>query len=101
LADVDEKRLLLSQLFTNFIQKERKIESKLTSVAQFLEEWILKLNESYELQKYLKNGVNKGRADSLVSATPIWLCILKIVRTHFAACGGEESPRPRAAPPRR
>jgi len=24
---------------------------------------------------------------------PYWLRILKIVRTHFAACGGEEAPK--------
>ncbi|MBI3335170.1 MAG: hypothetical protein HY001_01580 [Candidatus Portnoybacteria bacterium] len=30
-----------------------------------------------------------------------WLCILKIARTHFAACGGGEAPPASAAPPRR
>ena len=32
---------------------------------------------------------------------PTWCSILKIVRTHFAACGGEEAPPASAAPPRR
>jgi len=29
-----------------------------------------------------------------------WCSILELVRTHFAACGGKNTP-PRAAPPRR
>lgn len=73
LADVDEKRLLLSQLFTNFVQKERKIETFSTPIMAFMQKWIPKLNESYELKKSLNNDANKGKADSLVSASPIWL----------------------------
>jgi len=26
------------------------------------------------------------------SGSPVWCSILELVRTHFAACGGEENP---------
>lgn len=50
-ATTDEKRLLFSQLFTNFTQNVYKITPKYTSACDYLLEWIPKLNESYELQK--------------------------------------------------
>lgn len=52
-ALLDEKRLLMTQLFTNLVQKERKIEPDLTLAAAFLEKWVPKLNQDYELRKSL------------------------------------------------
>ncbi|MSR87837.1 MAG: hypothetical protein EXS69_01555 [Candidatus Zambryskibacteria bacterium] len=58
-ATVDEKRLLLSQLFTNFTQNRYEIRPNYSLACEYLVEWIPKLNESYEQQKTLaKQGLN-------------------------------------------
>ena len=72
-ATVDEKRLLMSQLFTNLVQNRREIKPEYTLAAEFLAEWMPKLNEDYELKKHLLIGLNKGKADVLASASPAWL----------------------------
>lgn len=69
-AAVDEKRLLLSQIFTNLIQDELKIKTKYTLAAEFLVKWIPKLNESYEPSKTL---ATKGEEVVFVTSSPIWL----------------------------
>jgi len=69
-ATVDEQRLLMSQLFTNLIQKERKIELDLTLAALFLEKWVPKLNEDYELRKSL---ALQGQSVVLATQTSIQL----------------------------
>ncbi len=54
-----EKRLLLSELFLNLIQDETEIKPKFTPAAQYLMDWMPKLNKHYELTKNpTKNGVN-------------------------------------------
>ncbi len=50
-ATTDEKRLLFSQLFTNFTQNGYEIKPNYNLACEYLLEWIPKLNESYELQK--------------------------------------------------
>lgn len=56
--DVDVKRLLLSQLFTNLVQNEREIKKNYTSAVQFMLEWIPRLNKDYEPQKTRQiNGI--------------------------------------------
>jgi len=50
-ATVDEKRLLFSQLFTNFTQNAYEIRANYNLACEYLVKWIPKLNESYELQK--------------------------------------------------
>jgi site-specific DNA recombinase len=52
-ADNDEKRLLFSQLFTNFKQNRYEISPYFTLACDYLIEWIPKLNECYEQQKSL------------------------------------------------
>ena len=52
-ATVDEKRLLLPQLFTNFLQNGYEIKPNYNLTAQYLLEWIPKLNNAYEQQKML------------------------------------------------
>ena len=78
-ANIDEKRLLLSQLFTNLIQDEHKIKPNYTKAADFLLNWIPKLNQNYELAKI---GSNKGKTDDFASVSPVWLALLNDFR-HF------------------
>jgi len=69
-ADVDAKRILLSQLFTNIVQDEYKIEPKYTKAADFLVNWIPKLNYDYELAKI---GSNKAKDAVLATSSTNWL----------------------------
>jgi len=50
-ATIDEKRLLFSQLFTNFTQNVYTITPNYSLSCNYLLEWIPKLNEAYELQE--------------------------------------------------
>ena len=59
-ATVDEKRLLFSQLFTNFIQNCYEIRTHYNLACEYLLEWIPKLNQSYELQKNLVSPIQKS-----------------------------------------
>jgi hypothetical protein len=70
------------------VQKERKIEPDLTLAAAFLEKWVPKLNQDYELRKSL---ASQGDSSVLALNTPIQLQGLDDVRTvlltgksHFA-----------------
>jgi len=56
-ATTDEKRLLFSQLFTNFTQNGYEIKPKYNLAAEYLLDWIPKLNNAYEQQK---NHMTKG-----------------------------------------
>jgi hypothetical protein len=58
-ALIDEKKLLFAQLFTNFTQNRYEITPNYNLAAEYLLEWIPKLNESYEQQKSLMiKGLN-------------------------------------------
>jgi hypothetical protein len=52
-ATDDEKRLLFSQIFTNLVQNRYEIKPNCTLAAQYLAEWIPRLNADYEPQKSL------------------------------------------------
>jgi site-specific DNA recombinase len=52
-ASVDDKRLLLSQIFTNLLQNGYEIKPKYTLAAEYLAIWMPKLNQDYELDKRL------------------------------------------------
>lgn len=69
-ADVDPKRLLFSQLFTNLVQDRLEIKKNYTEAAQFLLEWIPKLNKDYELQN---THINKRKTGTFAPVSPIWL----------------------------
>lgn len=72
-ANVDEKRLLLSQLFTNIIQDELKIKPKYTKAADFLTTWIPKLNYDYELAKNSNLNVKDAVLATSSSKSSNWL----------------------------
>jgi len=58
-ANIDEKKMLLSQLFTNFSQNGYDIKPNYNLACEYLLEWMPRLNESYELQKTLDiKGLN-------------------------------------------
>lgn len=63
-ANVDEKRLLFSQLFTNFSQNGYDIKPNYNLACQYLLEWVPKLNELYELQKTLVSPIQKSDFES-------------------------------------
>ncbi|MDP1994360.1 MAG: hypothetical protein Q8K40_03845, partial [Ignavibacteria bacterium] len=52
-ATVDDKRILLSQIFTNLLQNGYEINPKYTLAAEYLAIWMPKLNQDYELDKML------------------------------------------------
>jgi len=58
-ANIDEKKMFLSQLFTNFSQNGYDIKPNYNLACEYLLEWMPRLNESYELQKTLDiKGLN-------------------------------------------
>lgn len=59
-GNTDEKKLLLSQLFTNFTQNRYKITPNYSLCGNYLLEWIPKLNELYELQETLTTKEQKS-----------------------------------------
>jgi len=69
-ATVDEKRLLFSQLFTNFTQNVYTITPNYNLSCNYLLEWIPKLNEVYELQE---NLMVKGKKSTFVLSHPTLL----------------------------
>ncbi len=80
-ATVDEKRLLFSQLFTNFTQNVYKIEPNYNLACKYLLEWIPKLNDAYELQKEALKLVIKSPLQKSDFSSPSWLRMLDEVRT--------------------
>ena len=69
-ANNDEKRLLLSQIFTNLTQNEYKIETKFSLAAEYLANWTPKLNKSYEPTK---STSFKGKTPAFADVHPVWL----------------------------
>ena len=49
----EEKRLLFSQIITNFTQNRYELKPNWNLVGKYLSEWIPRLNKDYELQKSL------------------------------------------------
>jgi site-specific DNA recombinase len=65
----DEKRLLLSEIFTNLIQDAYKITPNYTLAGKYLADWVPKLNKDYEPQK---NVTPQGKRKDLVLSSPSW-----------------------------
>lgn len=69
-ANNDEKRLLFSQLFTNFKQNRYEISPYFTLACDYLLEWVPKLNDCYEQQKshtkYDFNAVSNDKINALL-----------------------------------
>lgn len=67
---IEEKRLLLSHIFSNLTLKDRKIEVKYTLAFEFLAEWAPKLNATFEPRENLSI---KGKRDAFTSPCPVLL----------------------------
>lgn len=66
----DERRLLLSYIFSNLTIKQGKITPEYTKAFKFLQEWMPKVNESFELEKSV---VNKRQKGTFVPPCPVLL----------------------------
>ena len=69
-ADVEDQRLLLSQIFTNLIQNRYEIKPIYSKAAEFLKTWVPKLNYDYELQKTL---LEQGQNAPALAKSSNWL----------------------------
>ena len=49
-ATVEDKRLLLSKIFSNLALKQENIRPDYTLAFQFLKEWVPKVNNTFELE---------------------------------------------------
>src|SRR3989339_1700011 len=67
---VEDKRLLLSHIFSNVLLKDRKADGKYTLAFEFLAEWMPKLNKNFELQE---SGLNKHKTDEFEHVGSMWL----------------------------
>jgi site-specific DNA recombinase len=70
LANNHEKRMLFTQLFTNFSQNAYEIRPNYTLACDYLLEWVPKLNEDYERQKTL---IRQGKKSTFVLSSPVLL----------------------------
>jgi site-specific DNA recombinase len=69
-ATVEDKRLLLSKIFSNLSLERENITPNYTLAFQFLKEWIPKLNNTFEL---LIQGSVKGKESTFVPSHPVLL----------------------------
>lgn len=67
---IEEKRILLSHIFSNITIKDRKIDVRYTLAFEFLAEWAPKLNATFEPTKYPSR---KGKRDAFASPCPVLL----------------------------
>ncbi len=75
-ANTDEKRLLYSQLFTNFTQNRLEIKSYYTDAAKLLTDWVPKLNKDYELSITLSTqGQNVDFATTSTCLLTVWFYV--------------------------
>jgi signal transduction histidine kinase len=66
-ASPDEKRLLLSQIFSNLIQNAYKITPDYTLAGKYLADWVERLNKDFEPQK---NVTPQGKRKDLLFYSP-------------------------------
>ena len=79
-ATEDEKRLLLSHIFSNLTLKADRISPNYTYGFEFLAEWVPKLNLIFELAK---DSPTKGKEDAFASSHPVLLRLLNTIRTSI------------------
>lgn len=70
IAKTEDKRMLLSYIFSNLALNERKIGANYTLAFEFLVEWMPRLNRTFEL---LENRSIKGKKDAFASPCPTLL----------------------------
>jgi len=82
---IEDKRLLLSQMVTNLVQNGYSISPNYTRAAQFLSDWLPRLNATYEL---VKTQSIKGKGEVVASSHPTWRCLFENIRTELTGLGG-------------
>ena len=68
-ASSDEKRVLLSQIFSNLLQDTYEIRPNYTLAGKYLTDWTGRLNQDYEPHK---NVMPQGKRKDLVLSSPSW-----------------------------
>jgi site-specific DNA recombinase len=79
-AAQDEKRLLLSNIFSNLTLNSDRISPNYTLAFEFLTEWVPKLNIIFEPAE---SGSVKGKENAFASSHPILLRLLNTIRTSI------------------
>lgn len=69
-ATTEDKRLLLSKVFSNLTLNANGIKADYTLAFQFLAKWVPILNTTFEPEK---NGSTKGQKEVLISSYPVLL----------------------------
>ncbi len=80
-ATEEDKRLLLSHIFSNLTLKSDRISPNYTLAFEFLAEWVPKLNSTFELEE---KSLIKGKEGAFASSHPVLLRAMKEVRTCLA-----------------
>lgn len=70
-ATTEEKRLLLSDIFSNLFLNEGNIEPKYTPAAEFLAEWMPKLKSNFELVEISNSRGEKEKTGDFSSVCPV------------------------------
>lgn len=84
-ATTEEKRLLLSYVFSNLTQKADRITPNYTLAFEFLVKWIHMVNSTFEPDNY---RLDKRKGDTFVSPSPVLLRGLAEVRTEYIISRG-------------
>lgn len=80
----EEKRLLLSYLFSNQSLKDGKLEVKITLACEFLQKWMPIINSTFE---QLESSLDKRKKEAFASAHPVLLFTVNSIRTRFVEVG--------------
>lgn len=88
-ATIEEKRMLLSELFSNITQDGYKIRAKYSLATEYLIKWMPKLNEEFEHQNSLISPIQN---EDLVKLHSWMLAWRNDIRTYL---GHKAFPRPR------
>lgn len=78
-ASIDERRLLLSYVFSNITRNQLEIKANYTAAFEFLAEWMPRMNETFELQE---SAVNKAQTASLETVRSVMLAWKDSFRTY-------------------
>lgn len=90
--DPERQKQILVELGSNLLLKDKKLSIRIPKPLLLIEKAAQEVKNIHQRLEPLKNGVSKRQMGGFYAQSPILLRILKIARTHFAACGGEQKP---------
>ncbi len=76
----EDKRLLLSKIFSNLLLNADKITPQYTKPFEFLTKWVPLLNSTFEP---IKNVGIKGKESTFMLSHPVWLPLYHKIRIYF------------------